>query len=357
MPDVTTADLAILTFYLFIAVGVSFLCSLVEASLLTVSKADASYLISQGRAAGKHLDRMKSEMNRPLAAILTLNTTAHTIGAAGVGAESARIFGDQWIGLTSAVLTLVILVASEIIPKTLGATFARPLIPFTVITVRGMILVTYPLILMLNAMSRLLPGHEHARESLSREHFAVVADLAGEEGTLTQEEAAIVKQALRLQDVKVSEIMTPRTAVFMLHRDTEVRDVLQNPDFGQFTRVPVYGESPDDMLGVILKQDIYAAALQKQLNRKVGTMMRSIHAVPERAPVIRVFEEFGTIGHHLFLAVDEYGGTAGVVTLEDVLEELLGREIVDETDTVPDLRATVTTEPEPEQNTSDEPAI
>ncbi len=335
----------LLIFYLVLAVGVSFLCSLVEASLLSVTRADASFLINQGKAVGHRLDQMKREINRPLAAILTLNTTAHTIGAAGVGAQAAELFGDKWLGLTSAVLTLLILLLSEIIPKTLGASFARPLIPFTVFAVRGMIFMTYPLLVLLNTFSRLIPGYGSgggAEHVLSREHLAAVADLAGASGTLSPEEAAIVKQTLRLRDVKVADIMTPRTAVFMLGRSVSVREALDDEDFGQFSRVPIFGESPDEILGIVLKQDVFAAALEQQDQRPMDSMLRPIHAVPENAPVMRVFEEFGRIGHHLFLVVDEYGGTAGVISLEDVIETLLGREIVDETDEVADLRSTVT---------------
>ncbi len=344
MPDFTLANYGLLIVYLLIAVGVSFLCSLAEASLLTVSKADASYLTSKGRAVGDRLRRMKDDMNRPLAAILTLNTAAHTIGASGAGAECARIFGDEWIGVASAILTLLILVLSEIIPKTLGSSFARPLIPFTVFAVQGMIWLTYPLIVLLNAMSRLIPGSGGAEHALSREHVAVLADMAGEQGTLTQEETGIVKQTLRLREIKVAEIMTPRTAVFMLAKDTTVQEALDDPDFGKVTRVPIFGDSPDEMLGIVLKHEVYAAALRKELSRTVESMMHPIHAVPEMAPVMRIFEEFGRLGHHLFLVVDEYGGTAGVIALEDIIEELLGREIVDETDAVADLRATVTKE-------------
>ncbi|MCB1282383.1 MAG: DUF21 domain-containing protein, partial [Salinibacterium sp.] len=338
------SDYTLLITYLSLAVGVSFICSLAEAALLTVSKADASFLISQGRSVGHRLMSLKSSMDRPLAAILTLNTTANTIGAAGVGAEALRLFGDQWIGLASALLTLTILVVSEIIPKTLGSSFARPMIPVTVVAVQVMIVLTYPLIILLNALSRLIPGTGGAEHALSREHVAVLAGLAGEQGNLTPEETAIVKQTLHLRDMKVAEIMTPRTAMFMLAKGLTVRETIEHPDFGQFTRVPVYGESPDEMLGIILKHDVYAAALKGQFHRPIHTMLRPIHAVPEMAPVMRVFEEFGRVGHHLFLAVDEYGGTAGVITLEDVIETILGREIVDETDSVADLRSTVATE-------------
>ncbi len=353
MPDLTLANFGLLIVYLLIAVGVSFLCSMAEAALLTVSKADASFLISQGKSVGHRLLAMKSEIDRPLAAILTLNTTANVIGATGVGAESVRLFGDAWIGLTSAVLTFFILVCAEIIPKTLGSSFARQLVPFTVFSVQGMIWLTFPIIVLLNALSRLIPGSGGAEHALSREHVAVLADMASEQGTLTQEETGIVKQTLRLREIRVAEIMTPRTAVFMLSRDTTVQQALENPEFGRATRVPIFGDSPDEMLGIVLKHEVYAAALRKELSRTVGSMKHPIHAVPEMAPVMRIFEEFGRLGHHLFLVVDEYGGTAGVIALEDIIEELLGREIVDETDAVADLRATVTREtPEDE-----EPAI
>lgn len=336
--------MTLLFIYLGVSIGISFLCSLVEASLLTVSRADGTFLARQGKASGRHLEEMKDKIDRPLAAILTLNTCAHTVGAAGVGAQSLALFGKEWVAVTSAVLTLAILVLSEIIPKTIGASYAKPLIPFTVFTVRWMIWLCYPLIILLNMLSKLLTGSGHAEGVLSREHFAVMADLAGTQGSLSPEEASIVQQTLRLRDVRVSEIMTPRTAMFMLSRSTTVGQAIVDSEMAQFSRVPVFGEGPDDVLGITLKHDIFAAAVRGERSRRIESMLRPIHAVPEMAPVMRILEEFGRLGHHLFLVVDEYGGTAGLVTLEDVLETVLGREIVDETDSVADLRSTVTTE-------------
>lgn len=343
--------MTLLLIYLAIALGVSFLCSLVEAGLLSVSQSEAAVMARDGKAYAAKLERLKAEIDRPLAAILTLNTCAHTVGAAGVGAQALIVFGDKWVALTSAVLTLVILVFSEIIPKTMGASFAKPLIPFTVITVRWMIWLTYPLIVLLNLMSKLIPGGGKAESVLSREHVAVMADLAGAQGSLSPEEASIVQQTLRLRDVRVAEIMTPRTAAFMLSRSLTVAEAIRDEEVAHFSRIPLYDEGPDDVTGIVLKHDIYAAAIRGERSRKLDTMMRTIHAVPEMAPVMRVLEEFGRVGHHLFLVVDEYGGTAGVVTLEDVLETVLGREIVDETDTVADLRSTVTVEEASDEQT------
>jgi len=329
--------MALLIFYLMLALGVSFICSLTEAGLLTLSSTYAATLTREGKRVGPVLERMKARPDRPLAAILTLNTAAHTIGAAGVGAQSLVVFQNVPVAVTSAVLTLLILVLSEIIPKTLGTVYARPLTSPIVYTIRVMIVLTWPLMVMLDAFSRLVKSGVHS-SGLTREQIAVIAELGLSEGVLREGESRIIQNMLRLSRLRVKDVMTPRTVVFMVQRDETAAEVAERPEFRQFSRVPVFDRSPDDLIGVALKAEIYEALRQGRGDAPVGDMLRTIHAVPEMSTLMRVLEQFAESGHHLFHVVDEYGGTAGIVTLEDIFETMMGAEIVDETDLVTDLQ-------------------
>ena len=326
----------LLMLYLLLALGVSFLCSLTESGLLSLSHARVVALARSGRSSGRMLERMKENIERPLAAILTLNTVAHTIGAAGVGAEAYVVFGSEWVAVTSAVLTVLILVFSEIIPKTLGVVYAGQLAPVTAYTITGMIYLTYPLVVVFQALSRLL-GRGHAQK-FTREEFALIAELGQTEGALHEKEYRIIRNLLRLRKVRVRDVMTPRTVAFMLPKAQTVRQVLEEYRPLRFARIPVYGKGPDDVAGLVLRHALTLAAREGRGESTLAELAGPIHAVPESAQLDQVLDEFVRRREHLFLAVDDHGGTAGIVTLEDAIETLLGAEIVDETDPVVDMR-------------------
>jgi len=332
--------------YLALAVGVSFVCSLCEAALLSLGPADAEAMRRRGSKAGETLQKLKAQIDRPLAAILTLNTISHTIGAAGVGAQAIVVFGEAWIGATSAVLTLLILVLSEIIPKTMGASYARPLAAPTVYLVVGMIWLTWPVVVALNAISGLLQPSERD-PAHSREHVAIIAELARESGALRDNESGFVTNALRLEQLRIADILTPRTVTFTLPAASTVADVLaEHPRLG-FSRIPIHGTNPDDLTGVVLKHEIYEAALEGKGDTPLSDLKRELRFVPDTADALRIADEFGRVGHHLFGVVNEHGTFVGVVALEDVIESLLGTEIVDETDVVADLRDLASKRPFP----------
>lgn len=340
--------MGLLIFYLALALGVSFLCSLVEAALLSVPLSHGAYLTSKGHRAGPALERMKKHIDRPLAAILTLNTISHTVGAAGVGAQAQAVFGDAWVAFVSAVLTLLILVLSEIIPKTLGATYARPLASATVRTVAIMTWLTYPIVVLLDVLSKMLRGAGH-NGGMTREQLAIVAELARAEGALEQREAALVRNALELRDIRTHEVMTPRTVVFTVQETATADEIARETGFGRFSRIPILaGEVP---MGLVHRYDIYEALRAGRRDQPIGEIARPLKAVPEGARLTDVMEQFGETGQHLFQVVDEYGAFEGVITLEDVLESMLGHEIVDETDYVRDMRELATSR----ANTPDQP--
>jgi CBS domain containing-hemolysin-like protein len=329
--------MTLLFIYLALAIGVSFLCSLCEAVLLTLTVSDAEVMVRTGNQAGTRLRKFKQTIDRPLAAILTLNTISHTVGAAGVGAQSIKLFGNAWIGVTSAILTLLILVVSEIIPKTIGATNARLLAGPATWAILAMMWLTYPVVIMLDAISGLMRGGGRV-EHLTREQIEVVAELARSGGALKPAESKLLTNLLRLQDIRAEDIMTPRTVVLTVPRTATARSVLDTHKTLRFSRIPVTGDGPDDILGFVLKHDIHRAMIDGRPDTRVDKMLRPIRAVPESANLVAVMEQFGELGQHLFLVVDEYGGTSGIVTLEDLLETILGAEIVDETDPVADMR-------------------
>ena len=326
----------LLVVYLVLAVSVSFVCSLCEAALLTLTPADAEGLSQRNPKAGARLKSMKAKIDRPLAAILTLNTISHTVGAAGVGAQATIVFGG-WVGVTSAVLTLIILVFSEIMPKTIGAMHAKRLAVLSVWMIDVMIWTTYPVVVALELFGRLFKG-KHAHEGPTREEIMIMAEMARVGGSLGPSESAVIANMLRMREIRAEEVMTPRTVVFMLEAGQTVAGVLKEHPKLRFSRIPIMGEGPDDLKGIVLRTDVYEAMAAGRGDATLGSLRRDLHAVPDTATLMSVLERFSTTGHHVFLVVDEYGGTSGVITLEDVVETMLGSEIVDETDPAPDMR-------------------
>ncbi|MHC5111183.1 MAG: CNNM domain-containing protein [Planctomycetota bacterium] len=328
----------LLVFYLLLALVVSFLCSLVEAGLLSLTRADIARLTKAKRPSGRILERMKKNVDRPLAAILTLNTIAHTVGAAGVGAESQRIWGEEWIAVTSGVLTFLILVFSEIIPKTIGAVYHRRLGPSIAYLVQGMIFITWPLTIAFQALSKIITPNKTMRKH-GLEELALMAEVARVEGNLDLKTYDVIRNLEAIITMPVRDVLTPRTVVVMLRKDMTVDEALSLEGTRRFSRLPVQGNGPDDIIGLVLRVELYECLRRGQGDQKIIDMVKPIHAIPEQATVAGTLQEHIRRREQLFLVVDEYGGTAGIVTLEDNVESLIGEEIVDETDAVTDMRA------------------
>lgn len=329
--------MALLLFYLFLAVGVSFLCSILEAALLSITPAHIAVLNERGSRTGKRLRRLKRNIDQPLSAILSLNTIAHTFGAAGVGAQAQIVFGKAWVSVTSAVVTLLILVFSEIIPKTLGASHARTLAGFTAAACIVLIYLTWPLVQLSKGITRWLSPDRDA-PTVSREEFRVLAQTGTREGVFEEEESNIFANLIRFSAIRVEDIMTPRVVVEMMRCDQTVSATMESSRAMPFSRFPVYGESDEDIRGYVLKTDIMLAQARGEGDTRLEDLKRDVLFVPEFISLQNLFSQLLARQEHFAVAVDEYGGLAGVVTMEDVLETLLGMEIVDESDTVEDLR-------------------
>jgi len=330
--------MTILFVYVGLALGVSFLCSILEAALLSITPAHVAKLEQDRPKVGARLRALKSQVDRPLAAILTLNTTANTVGAAGVGAEAMRLWGSEVLALTSAVLTLLILVLAEIIPKTLGAIYWRRLSGFITIVLPAMILILYPLVRLSEVITGFL-RHRRGTEKLSREEFAALARVGQEQGVFDESEMRILRNLFHFGSLRTSDIMTPRTVVFSLEESTTVRDAIANRGSMTFSRVPIWKGTPDHVTGYILKDQLLLRAARNELDLPVCSFAREALMVPDTVPLPALFEKLLDKREHIAVVVDEYGGVDGVVTMEDVLETLIGLEIVDEMDSVKDMRA------------------
>jgi CBS domain containing-hemolysin-like protein len=324
---------------LFAAVALvfSFLCSIAEAVILSVSPSFIARLEKEGGRLASRLKRLKSSIDRSLAAILTLNTIAHTVGAGGAGAEAAAYFGERYVGISMAVLTLLILFASEIVPKTLGALYWRQLAAPTATFVRILIWVLFPFIWVSELLTRLITRGRPVH-TFSRAEFAAMIDVGVEKGQIDVGESRILKNLFRLPELRAEDVMTPRTVVFALQRDMTLDEVLDRHAEIPFSRIPIYGDGKDDVTGFVLKTDILLNTARGSGQMPLFELEREIFAVPEQASLERVSEQLLEHKLHLLLVLDEYGGVAGVVTLEDVVETLMGIEIVDEADQIDDLR-------------------
>ena len=323
--------------YVFIALFFSFLCSIYEAVLLSVTSTHVALLIKEQNPSGILLKSLKADPSKPLAAILTLNTIAHTAGAAGAGAQAAVIFGNAYVGLASAILTLLILVFSEIIPKTLGAYYWRQLAPATAHSLRFLIVGLYPFVKLSELITKLL-RREAGHDGLTRKEFSVMAEVSAEEGHLASQESEILKNLMRFRDTRVEDVMTPRTVVFSLSEKSSVGFYFHQHDRIRFSRIPVYGGDREDITGFVLRSDLLLSQARGNAASSLATYRRDIEVVHGAARLTQVVGDLLTKREHIALVVDEYASMEGIVTLEDVVETLLGMEIVDEGDAAVDMR-------------------
>ena len=330
-----SGSLTLLVLYITLAIGVSFLCSVLEAVLLSVSPAYVGTLEATNPTAAERLKGLKADVERPLAAILSLNTVAHTIGAAGAGAEAAAYFGDASIGVFSAVLTLGILVLSEIIPKTLGAVYWRGLAPMVARVLPFLIWITLPLVWLSQGITKLIARGEKEGQ-VSREELAALAQIGTEEGVFDETEGRILRSLFRFNELKTRDVMTPRTVVLAYPETTPLAEVAR--DNTQFSRLPVYGRDRDHVTGLVLRDDVLAAVADGRGDEPASTIARDVLTVPDSLPLPDLFDRLLDRREHLALVVGEYGGTAGVATVEDVIETLLGLEIQDESDAHHDMQ-------------------
>ncbi|MBZ0302317.1 MAG: hemolysin family protein [Anaerolineae bacterium] len=326
-----------LVLYILLALSVSFTCSLCEAALFSTTHSYIELNVQQGKRVGLLLRKHKENVDRPIAAILTLNTIAHTAGAAGAGAEAALLLGNDLVGLITVVLTLLILIFSEIIPKTVGALYWKPLSPLVAYLIEGMIILTFPAVWAFERFTRLMTPKEKS-PTVTRSELEMLAQISTGEGTLEKSEHAILRNLLHLSAVYVSDIMTPRTVMLALPETMTVGEVLKKHRVLPYSRIPLYTEAFDDIKLFVLRSEVLMAAAQDEDSTTMKDLARPLDSVPDSMTVDTVLAEFTNRQQHMFLVFDEYGGTAGIITMEDAIESLIGVEITDESDLVADLR-------------------
>jgi len=324
--------------YLALALGVSFLCSILEAALLSVTPSHLARLEQTRPKVGARIRALKANIDRPLAAILSLNTIANTVGAVGVGAQAQVIWGSHVLAITSATLTLMLLFFSEIIPKTLGAVYWRRLTGFMATFLPMLIFTLLPLVWLSEVVTRFIK-RRRAAEMMSREEFAALARVGGQQGIFDESEMRILRNLFHFGSLRTRDIMTPRTVMFSLEESTTVRDAIAERGSMIFSRIPIWKETPDTVTGYVLKDHLLIQAARNELDVPLSSFSREALIVPDALPLPSLFERLLDSREHIAVVVDEYGGVDGVVTMEDVLETLIGLEIVDEMDSVQDMRA------------------
>lgn len=349
--------MGLLLFYAFISIFFSFLCSILEAVLLSVTPTFINVNKKDGKHWAEALENLKKDVDKPLIAILTLNTVAHTVGAILVGVQAKAayaesygqsqhdIFGlpfteDLMVGVVSTLMTILILVASEIIPKTLGATYWKKLANPSTRILNGMVwlLRVTGLMWMLQLFTRLI-GKGHAHSVLSREEFTAMADVAHEEGVFEESESKVIKNLLKFDEIRVKDIMTPRAVMKIAPEDQTIAEFFEENPRLRFSRIPVYQDQEDQITGFVLKDNVLEEMINDNGDSPLSEIRRDLLVTRRDTPIPQLFDTLISKREHVALVVDEYGSVSGLVTMEDVIETLLGLEIMDESDNVADLQA------------------
>lgn len=334
--------MGLLIFYAALSIFFSFLCSILEAVLLSITPTFLNVKKNEGKEYANTLEDLKKDVDKPLIAILTLNTIAHTVGAILVGVQAEKVFGtgDNSIMIVSALMTILILVLSEIIPKTIGATYWKQLANFTS---KSLLVLIFPLkytglLWLLQLTTKLIGGKGHHGSVLSREDFHAMTDIAHEEGVFQESESKVIKNLLTFKDVMAKDIMTPRTVLKTDNEQTTIESFFTNNQNLRYSRIPIYKDDPDNITGLVLKDDVYKEMANGNGDKILADIKRDIIIVNRNLPIPKLFEELVSSKNHMSLVVDEYGSVSGLVTMEDVIETLLGLEIMDESDNVADLQ-------------------
>ncbi|MCC4237269.1 hemolysin family protein [Vibrio anguillarum] len=326
----------LLTVYIAVAIGVSFICSVLEAVLLSITPSYLAQLRQNAHPSADKLSKLKADIDRPLASILTLNTIAHTIGAASAGAQAAVVFGSEWLGVFSAVLTLGILVLSEIVPKTIGATYWRQLAPASAVVLRWMVWALTPFVWFSEQITKRLARHHEAPKM--RDELSAMAMLANESGEFADGESKILNNLLAIQHVPVTQVMTPRPVLFRASAQLTIDEFLVQHRDTPFSRPLIYGENKEDIIGFVHRLELFKLQQKGQGSKRLEEVMRPLHALLNKMSLLKAFDQMMQKRLQLALIVDEYGTVQGILTLEDIFEYLLGEEIIDEADKTTDMQ-------------------
>ena len=323
--------MTLLITFVVLSISVSFICSILEAALLSITP---SYIAQQKLslpARYEKLKLLKENIDQPLAAILTLNTVAHTVGATGVGAQVTVVFGDGYLGIASAVMTLLILILSEIVPKTIGARYWPSLIPVLPTILNAMIFILKPFILMSDQIMRLFGGGHHDHDL--RQEIKALSVLGRELNKLDEDEQRVIANILDLHEIKVTDVMTPRTVCEYTKPDEPLKVLIERVKKDQFSRYPVLDDT-EAPIGIVFRYDM----LDYQEDQTAADIMKSVKIISDKMNVEQLMSQLIREQQHMALVYDDYGSWLGLITMEDVIESIIGQPIMDETDDIPNMR-------------------
>lgn len=331
-----------LLLFLFGTLIVSFLCSVLEATLMSTPISYITMREEEGYKPAIRMKAYKSDSSRPIAAILSLNTIANTIGAAGVGRQATLIFGSEWFGLVSALMTILILVFSEIIPKTIGTRHWKSMMGFTVTCIRILTTVLFPLVICAEWIQKLISPHTPQDNSISREEVGAMADVAEESGELDEDENEIIQNLINLDDFTVDSAMTPRVVAAIAPESMTIKSFYKDHRFRHHSRIPVYADNDEYITGYILRMDALQLMAEDKFDKKLGDIRRDVDSLSEDTSLAEAWTKMLEKNEQMAIVIDEYGSFQGIVTMEDIIETVVGDEIVDERDAVADMQQLAT---------------
>ena len=329
--------MGLLLLYLFGTMAISFLCSVLEATLMSTPISYITLREEEGYKPASQFKKFKTESSRPIAAILSLNTIANTIGAAGVGRQATILFGSVWFGVITAIVTVLILVFSEIIPKTIGTSYWKKLMGFATAALKVLVFIMFPIVFLVEKLTKLIAPKD-AEVSVSRDELAAMAGVAEEEGDLEQDESTIIQNLINMDEVTASDVMTPRVVSAIAPESMTLREFHHDERYQHHSRIPVYADNDEYITGYILRMEALQLMADDKFDRTLGSIKRDIPSFPEDKPLDEIWDEMLAKDEQIAVVINEYGSFQGILTLEDVIETLLGSEIVDEQDTVRDMQ-------------------
>ena len=327
----------LLIVFLLGAMLVSFVCSILESVLMSTTLSYITMREDEGYKLATLFKKYKTDTDRPLAAILTLNTIANTIGAAGVGRQANILFGSEWFGLVSAITTLLILIFSEIIPKTIGTTYWKHLMGFTARSIRLLIFILFPLVKLVEWISSWITVNDQ-EATVSREEVLAMANVGEEEGIIEENENKVIQNVIKLDNVKASDVMTPRVVAAIANENMKLRDFYNSDEYDHFSRIPVYSESPEYITGYILRQEALEDLAEDKFSERLKDIKRDVPFFNEDATISDIWDSLLKQKVQIAIIIDEYGCFQGILTFEDIIETIFGLEIIDENDQVSDMQ-------------------
>ncbi len=329
--------LVYLILFLAGALVISFLCSILESSLMSTPVTYLSMLEESGVKSAKLFKSYKENIDKPIAAILALNTIANTIGAAGVGKQATEAFGSEWFGLVSAITTILVLIFAEILPKTIGALYWKKLIGFTSKTIKFLIFIMYPLVIMIQFIGKIF-DRDGKNSAISRDEVTAMANIGEQAGVIKENENKVIQNIIKLDKIKVMEVMTPRTVTTIADEEMDLKTFYQNDKYLHYSRIPLYSDTAEYISGYILLSDALEGLADDKFDLKLKEIRRPITYFKEEQSIRDAWETLLASKEHIGLVIDEYGSFQGVLTLEDIIESILGLEIIDESDEATDMQ-------------------